>query len=51
MGFDENKTFAELAIEGIGIDTSSKKTETEPIAEYLLKQFDTRLLAADPSSQ
>lgn len=40
MKFDENMSFADMAIKGFGLDSPPKKTETEPIAEYLLGQLD-----------
>lgn len=39
MGIDENKTFAQLAIEAVGVSAAFKDIETEPIEKYLLKQI------------
>ena len=40
MELDQNKTFAELAIEGFGISKKSERKETEPIADYLLRSLE-----------
>ena len=39
MEFDENMTFADMAIKGFGLGSYPRKTETEPIADYLLSQL------------
>lgn len=40
MKLDQDKTFAELAIEGFGNAMKSEKKETEPIIDYLLRNLE-----------
>ena len=39
MNFDENKTFAELAIDGIQANGQNRKTDIAMINQYLLNQL------------
>lgn len=40
MDLDQNKTFAQLAIEGFGNPMERNNKETEPIADYLLRSLE-----------
>lgn len=39
MELDQNKTFAELAIDGFGNAMKTENKETEPVVDYLLRSL------------